>query len=43
MRKEVIEYAKTVTRDTLLTEVVRIVENEEELIYVLKALEAERE
>ena len=43
MRKEIIEYAKTVTKDTPLTEVVEVVQSEEELEYLLKALERQSE
>lgn len=36
MRKEIIEYAKTITKDTPLTEVVEVVKTEEELEYIIK-------
>lgn len=39
MRKEIIEYAKTVTLKTPIEEVVKVVETIEELEYLLKALE----
>lgn len=42
MRKEIIEYAKTVTGKTPIEEVVKIVETIEELEYLLKTLEKER-
>ena len=43
MRKEITEYTKTVTKDTPLTEVVEVVQSEEELEYLLKALERQSE
>lgn len=43
MRKEIREYAKTVTKDTPLTEVAKVVQSEEELEYLLKALERQSE
>ncbi|MFR7933567.1 MAG: hypothetical protein ACLU3R_05415 [Acutalibacteraceae bacterium] len=36
MRKEIIEYAKIVTKDTLLTEIAKVVKTEEELEYIIK-------
>ncbi len=39
MRKEIIEYAKTITKDTLLAEVAKVAQTIEELEYLLKALE----
>ncbi len=36
MRKEIIKYAKTVTKDTPLTEVVKVVKTEEELECIIK-------
>ena len=38
MRKEIIEYAKTVTKDTPLTEVAKVVKTEEELEYLIKTV-----
>lgn len=38
MRKEIIEYAKTVTKDTPLTEVAKVVQSEEELEYIIKTV-----
>ncbi len=43
MRKEVIEYAKTVTENTSLDEVVKVAESPEEIEYLLKASEGKRE
>ncbi len=43
MRKEVIEYAKTVTENTSLDEVVKVAENLEEIEYLLKSLEKKSE
>ena len=43
MRKEIIDYAKTVTPNTLLTEIVKVVKTEEELEYLIKALENDSE
>lgn len=43
MREEIIEYAKTVTKNTLLTEIAKVVKTEEELEYLLKALERQSE
>ena len=43
MRKEIIEYAKTVTKDTPLTEVAKVAQTIEELEYLIKALENDRE
>ena len=43
MRKEIIEYAKTVTLKTPIEEVVKIVETIEELEYLVKALENDSE
>lgn len=39
MRTEIIKYARTITRDTPLTETVEIVETIEELEYLIRALE----
>lgn len=36
MRKEIIYYAKTITKNTLLTEVAKVVKTEEELEYIIK-------
>ena len=36
MREEIIEYAKTVTKKTLLTEIAKVVKTEEELEYIIK-------
>ena len=36
MRKEIIDYAKTITKNTLLTEVAKVVKTEEELEYIIK-------
>ena len=36
MRKEIIDYAKTITKNTLLTEVAKVVKTEEELEYNIK-------
>ena len=38
MREEIIEYAKTVTKKTLLTEVAKVVKTEEELEYIIKTV-----
>ena len=38
MRKEIIDYAKTITKNTLLTEVAKVVETEEELEYIIKTV-----
>lgn len=38
MRKEIIDYAKTVTKDTLLTEIAKVVKTEEELEYIIKTV-----
>ena len=38
MRKEIIEYAKTVTKDTPVTEVVKVVQTIEELEYIIKTV-----
>ena len=38
MRKEIIDYAKTVTKNTFLTEVVKVVKTEEELEYIIKTV-----
>lgn len=43
MRKEIIDYAKTVTPNTLLTEIAKVVKTEEELEYLIKALENDSE
>ena len=36
MRKEIIDYAKTITKNTLLTEVAKVVKTDEELEYIIK-------
>ena len=36
MRKEIIDYAKTVSPNTQLTEVAKVVKTEEELEYIIK-------
>ncbi len=38
MREEIIEYAKTVTKNTLLTEIAKVVKTEEELEYIIKTV-----
>ena len=38
MREEIIEYAKTVTKKTLLTEIAKVVKTEEELEYIIKTV-----
>ena len=38
MREEIIEYAKTVTKTTLLTEIAKVVKTEEELEYIIKTV-----
>lgn len=38
MRKEIINYAKTITKNTLLTEVAKVVKTEEELEYIIKTV-----
>lgn len=38
MRKEIIDYAKTVTPNTLLTEIAKVVKTEEELEYIIKTV-----
>ena len=38
MRKEIIDYAKTITKNTLLTEVAKVVKTEEELEYIIKTI-----
>lgn len=38
MRKEIIEYAKTVTKNTQLTEIAKVVKTEEELEYIIKTV-----
>lgn len=43
MRKEIIEYAKTVTCKTPIEEVAEVVETIEELEYLLKTLENDSE
>ena len=43
MRKEIIEYAKTITRDTRLTEIAKVIKNLDELAYILKTLEKKHE
>lgn len=36
MRKEIIDYAKTVSKNTQLTEIAKVVKTEEELEYIIK-------
>ena len=43
MRKEIIDYAKTVTKNTQLTEIAIVVKTEEALEYLIKALENDSE
>ncbi len=38
MRKEIIEYAKTVTKNTPLTEVAKVVKTVKELEYIIKTV-----
>ena len=38
MRKEIIDYAKTITKNTLLTEVAKVVKTEDELEYIIKTV-----
>ena len=38
MRKEIIDYAKTITKNTLLTEVAKVVKTKEELEYIIKTV-----
>lgn len=38
MREEIIDYAKTVTKNTLLTEIAKVVKTEEELEYIIKTV-----
>ena len=38
MSEEIIEYAKTVNKKTLLTEISKIVKTEEELEYIIKTV-----
>lgn len=38
MRKEIIDYAKTVSKNTQLTEVAEVVKTEEELEYIIKTV-----
>ena len=38
MRKEIIEYVKTVTKNTPLTEIAKVVKTEEELEYIIKTV-----
>ena len=38
MRKEIIDYAKTVSKKTHLTEVAKVVKTEEELEYIIKTV-----
>lgn len=38
MRKEIIDYAKTVSKNTQLTEVAKVVKTEEELEYIIKTV-----
>ena len=41
MRREIIEFAKTITGDTPLTEIFKVVRSEEELMYLLKIIGVE--
>ena len=43
MRKIIKEYAKTITKDTPIAEIAKIIENIKELEYLLKALEQKNE
>lgn len=36
MRKEIIDYAKTITKNTFLTKVAKVVKTEEESEYIIK-------
>ena len=38
MRKEIIDYAKTITKNTFLTEVAKVVKTKEELEYIIKTV-----
>ena len=38
MREEIVDYAKTVTKNTLLTEIAKVVKSEEELEYIIKTV-----
>ena len=38
MRKEIIDYAKTITKNTQLTEIAKVVKTEEELEYIIKTI-----
>lgn len=38
MRKEIIDYAKTVSKNTQLTEVAKVIKTEEELEYIIKTV-----
>lgn len=38
MREEIVDYAKTVTKNTLLTEIAKVVKTEEELEYIIKTV-----
>lgn len=38
MRKEIIDYAKTVSKNTQLTEIAKVVKTEEELEYIIKTV-----
>ncbi len=38
MRKEIIDYAKTVSQNTQLKEVAKVVKTEEELEYIIKTV-----
>lgn len=38
MRKEIIDYAKTVSKNTQVTEVAKVVKTEEELEYIIKTI-----
>lgn len=43
MRKEIIEYAKSITLKTPIEEVVKVIETIEELEYLIKVLENDSE
>ena len=38
MKKEIVEYAKSITQDTPIEEIAKVVENIEELEYLIKAI-----
>ena len=38
MRKEIIDYAKTVSKNTQLKEIAKVVKTEEELEYIIKTV-----